>query len=64
MAETHAADADIVEPARAEESSAPPKSRWSQLEASVLGIGSIVALLLIWELLPHLVTLSAGTTPI
>jgi ABC-type nitrate/sulfonate/bicarbonate transport system permease component len=61
MAETHAADADIAGPAPADDTAAPPKSRWSQLEASVLGVGSIVTLLLIWELLPHLVTLSAGT---
>lgn len=61
MAETHAADADIAGPALADDANAPPKSLWSQLEPSLLGIGSIVALLLIWELLPHLVTLSAGT---
>jgi NitT/TauT family transport system permease protein len=61
MAETHAADADIVVPAPADDADAPPKSLWSQLEPGLLGIGSIMALLLIWELLPHLVTLSAGT---
>jgi NitT/TauT family transport system permease protein len=61
MAETHAADADIAVPAPADAVDAPAKSLWSQLEPGLLGIGSITALLLIWELLPHLVTLSAGT---
>lgn len=41
---------------------------WERIEPAALGIGSIVALLLVWELLPRLVTLSAGmqlffTTP-
>jgi NitT/TauT family transport system permease protein len=61
MAETHAADADIAVSALAADAGAPAKSLWSRLEPSLLGIGSIVALLLIWELLPYMVTLSAGT---
>jgi NitT/TauT family transport system permease protein len=40
---------------------APRRTLWQRIEPQVLGIGSIVLLLLIWELLPHLVALSAGT---
>ncbi len=40
---------------------APARSLWRQIEPAALGTGSIVLLLLVWEALPHLVTLSAGT---
>src|SRR6201982_3726288 len=40
---------------------APARSLWRQIEPAALGTGSIVLLLVIWEALPHLVTLSAGT---
>ena len=40
---------------------APSKSMWRRFEPTMLGVGSIVALLLVWELLPRLVPLSAGT---
>jgi NitT/TauT family transport system permease protein len=39
---------------------APSQRTWQRLEPAVLGVGSIVALLLVWELIPHLVTISAG----
>ena len=35
-------------------SSAPPKSLWQRLEPTCSGVGSIVALLVVWEVLPHL----------
>ena len=44
-----------------EDFGAPTKSLWQRFEPTILGAGSIVALLAAWELLPHLVTLSAGT---
>lgn len=40
---------------------APRKSLWRRIEPAVLGIGSIVFLLLAWELVPRLTTLSEGT---
>jgi NitT/TauT family transport system permease protein len=47
--------------APAESLAAPARSLWRQIEPAALGVGSIVLLLVIWEALPHLVTLSAGT---
>jgi len=47
--------------APAESLAAPARSVWRQIEPVVLGTGSIVLLLVVWEVLPHLVTLSAGT---
>ena len=38
-----------------------PSNPWRQVEPVVLGAGSILLLLLVWELLPQLVTLGAGT---
>jgi ABC-type nitrate/sulfonate/bicarbonate transport system permease component len=40
---------------------APGRSLWRQIEPTVLGMGTILAVLLLWELLPHVVSLSAGT---
>jgi NitT/TauT family transport system permease protein len=40
---------------------APARSLWRQIEPAALGTGSIVLLLVAWEVLPHLVTLGAGT---
>src|SRR6201982_2499064 len=40
---------------------APARSLWRQIEPAALGTGSIVLLLVIWEALPHLMTLGAGT---
>ena len=37
------------------------RSLWRRLEPAMLGVGSIVVLLLLWEVLPRLFTLSAGT---
>jgi len=39
----------------------PPSNPWRQIEPVALGAGSILLLLLAWELLPQLVTLGAGT---
>ena len=40
---------------------APRKSLWQRWEPHILGAGSIVLLLLVWEILPRIFTLSAGT---
>jgi len=34
---------------------------WRRLEPTVLGAGTIAIVLIVWQLLPHLVTISAGT---
>ena len=44
-----------------EEAVLPGPGLWRQIEPSVLGAAGIAALLLLWEALPHLVTLKAGT---
>jgi len=45
----------------AESLPASPRTLWRQIEPTALGAGSILLLLIVWEALPHLVTLSAGT---
>jgi ABC-type nitrate/sulfonate/bicarbonate transport system permease component len=40
---------------------APGESLYRRLEPTILGAGGIVVLLLLWELLPYLITVSAGT---
>jgi ABC-type nitrate/sulfonate/bicarbonate transport system permease component len=47
--------------ALADSLAASPRSPWRQIEPTALGAGSILLLLIVWEALPHLVTLSAGT---
>jgi len=44
-----------------EDLTAPPRTLWRQIEPAALGLGSIALLLIVWEALPHLVTLGAGT---
>jgi ABC-type nitrate/sulfonate/bicarbonate transport system permease component len=59
MSEIQALDAEIVAPD--DDLAAPPQTVWQRFESAILGAGSIAALLVAWEVLPHLVTLSAGT---
>jgi ABC-type nitrate/sulfonate/bicarbonate transport system permease component len=40
---------------------APGRSLWRQLEPTTLGAGTILLLLLVWELSPYFVSLQAGT---
>jgi NitT/TauT family transport system permease protein len=58
MTETRALQAEI---ATAGDHALPGRRAWQWLEPLLLGAGSIIALLVVWELIPHLVTLSAGT---
>jgi len=44
-----------------DELAAPARSLWQRSEAVILGVGGIVVLLIAWELLPRVITLSAGT---
>jgi ABC-type nitrate/sulfonate/bicarbonate transport system permease component len=61
MSEIQAVDANVAAVAPAEELAAPAKSAWQRFEPTILGVGSILLLLLVWELLPRLITMQAGT---
>jgi NitT/TauT family transport system permease protein len=54
-------NAEVAQSAAAEDAGPPPKSLWRQFEPTVLGAGSIVVVLAIWELFPHIVPMRAGT---
>ena len=57
MTETRTLPADLS----AGELGAPGKSIWHRLEPTILGSASIVILLLLWEVLPRIITMKAGT---
>jgi NitT/TauT family transport system permease protein len=59
MTDIRAIKAEV--PLTADEPAAPTSNAWRRLEPGLLGAGSIVLLLLIWELTPYLFTMSAGT---
>jgi ABC-type nitrate/sulfonate/bicarbonate transport system permease component len=61
MSDSQALDSDIPAAAPADELAPPPRSLYARFEPAILGMGSIVVLLLAWELLPRFVSLSAGT---
>jgi NitT/TauT family transport system permease protein len=61
MSEIQAFDANVAAVGPADDLTAPTKSLWRRFEPTILGAGSIVLLLLVWELLPRLVTMQAGT---
>jgi NitT/TauT family transport system permease protein len=58
MTDTRTLDATI---AAAGEPAAPGKSLWQRLEPALYSIASIALLLVVWEVLPRIMTLSAGT---
>ena len=57
----NALHASLAAAASADDLSLPPKTFWQRWEPHILGVGSIILLLLVWELLPRIVTLKAGT---
>ena len=60
MSETRAAfEASIA--GAADAPATPAVGAWRRLEPIALGAGSILALLVVWELVPHIFTVSAGT---
>jgi NitT/TauT family transport system permease protein len=61
MSEIQAVDVNVAAAAPADELAAPRKGVWQRFEPAILGFGSIVALLLVWELLPRLITMQEGT---
>jgi ABC-type nitrate/sulfonate/bicarbonate transport system permease component len=50
---------DVAPPA--EELAAPTAGLWTRFEPTMLGAGSILVLLVAWELVPYVFTMSAGT---
>ena len=60
MTEIQANDLIIVAGAPAG-SDAPRKSAWQRFEPTILGTGTIVLLLLVWQFLPDFVPMKAGT---
>lgn len=61
MSETEALRTRIAADLAADDLGAPPVSLRRRCEPAALGTGSMVLLLAVWELLPHLVRVSAGT---
>jgi len=59
MSEIQAVDANVVAPAA--DLAAPRKGVWQRFEPTILGFGSLVVLLLVWEFLPRLITMQEGT---
>jgi ABC-type nitrate/sulfonate/bicarbonate transport system permease component len=60
MSQSSALDAELAASAPADDQIAPAETTWRRFEPTILGTTSIVVLLLVWELTPHLVTISAG----
>ena len=60
MSEAPTFPAEIAAVQSADDTVTPGKGAWQRLEPTILGVGSIVAVVLVWELVPHLVTISAG----
>ena len=60
MAEVQAANVQVAA-ASAADTGAPRKSLWSRFEPTVLGTATVIALLLVWQFLPDLVPMKAGT---
>lgn len=58
MTDTSALEADI---SQGGELDAPGISPWRRLEPAIYGIASIVVLLALWEAVPRMITMSAGT---
>jgi ABC-type nitrate/sulfonate/bicarbonate transport system permease component len=61
MSELQAVKANFTGEARADESSTPGKSLWRRIEPTMLGTGTILLLLLVWEFLPRFVPMKEGT---
>jgi NitT/TauT family transport system permease protein len=61
MTDARAIQGFVADAAPSGEAAPPTPSLWKRFEPTVLGAGTIVLLLAVWQLLPHLVTISAGT---
>jgi ABC-type nitrate/sulfonate/bicarbonate transport system permease component len=60
MADTQTLQAPAVPRDRADDK-APARTLWQRIEPTALGTGSIVLLLLVWQLVPYFVPLKPGT---
>ncbi len=61
MTEIQATDVILAATVAADDDAAPRKSVWQRFEPTVLGTGTIVLLLLVWQFLPDFVPMKAGT---
>src|ERR1700691_1947408 len=61
MTEIQATDVILASPVAADDAAAPRKSVWRRFEPTILGTGTIVLLLLVWQFLPDFVPMKAGT---
>jgi NitT/TauT family transport system permease protein len=61
MSDVKVLQANIAGAAPHDELAAPPRSFWQRTEPTVLGVGGILLLLVAWEALPRIVTISEGT---
>ena len=61
MSEFQAIDVNVTAVVPADELAAPSKSVWQRFEPTILGTGSILVLLLVWEFLPRVITIQEGT---
>jgi len=61
MSEFEAVDVNVTAVTPADELAAPSKSVWQRFEPTILGTGSILVLLLVWEFLPRVITIQEGT---
>jgi ABC-type nitrate/sulfonate/bicarbonate transport system permease component len=61
MSDIEVLQADIATVVPDDDLAAPTKNLWQRSEATVLGVGGIVILLLAWEVLPYLFKMSEGT---
>jgi NitT/TauT family transport system permease protein len=61
MTEIQATDVILASTVAADDTAAPRKSVWQRFEPTVLGTGTIVLLLLVWQFLPNFVPMKAGT---
>jgi NitT/TauT family transport system permease protein len=61
MSDTKVLRANIAAVGAEDIDEAPARTLWQRSEATALGTGGILALLVLWELLPRLITISEGT---
>src|ERR1700685_4170184 len=61
MTKTKATDVILAETVAADDDAAPRKTLWQRFEPTILGTGTIVLLLLVWQFLPDFVPMKAGT---
>jgi ABC-type nitrate/sulfonate/bicarbonate transport system permease component len=61
MTEIQATDVILASTVAADDNAAPRRSVWQRFEPTVLGTGTIVLLLLVWQFLPDFIPMKAGT---